>query len=198
MAEIPQPFAQPERDPPRPHLSPASRIGTPAAIAATGDITANTDSINEAIADLVQTLFGIAPALEGRRFVGEPRHSLNLRTRYDFRDGVVAGLALGAGVRMRQGRVAGSRSEYHNPAGAQYTDTANGRVIERTASVSAADQNVYDAQIGYTLSILRKRVRWNLQLNVNNLTNQRELVVNNAINHSGAGQYRYQDPRQFI
>ncbi len=70
---------------------------------------------------------------------------------------------------------------------------------DQTSSVNAADQNVYDAQIGYTLAILRKKVRWSIQLNVNNLTNQRELVVNNTDPITLAPvQYRYQDPRQFI
>ena len=70
---------------------------------------------------------------------------------------------------------------------------------DQTSSVNAADQIVYDAQIGYTLAILRKKVRWSIQLNVNNLTNQRELVVNNTDPITLAPvQYRYQDPRQFI
>ena len=185
---------------PRPQFAPSFQDwNTPAVIAATGDITANTDSVNEAVADMEQTLFGIAPALEGRRFVGEPRQSINLRTRYDFQEGMIKGLSVGMGVRIRQGRVAGSRSEYHYPAGAQYTDTYNGRVIDQTSSVNAADQNVYDAQIGYTFSLLKKKVRWSIQLNVNNLTNQRELVVNNTDPITLAPvQYRYQDPRQFI
>ena len=112
---------------------------------------------------------------------------------------MIKGLSIGMGVRIRQGRVAGSRSEYHYPAGAQYTDTYNGRVIDQTSSVNAADQNVYDAQIGYTFALLKKKVRWSIQLNVNNLTNQRELVVNNTDPITLAPvQYRYQDPRQFI
>ena len=185
---------------PRPQYSPSFQDwNTPAVIAATGDITANTDSINESIADIEQAFFGAAPSLEGRRFVGEPRHSINLRTRFDFREGLITGLSLGLGVRIRQGRVAGSRSEFHYPDGAQYTDAVNGRVIDQTSSVYAADQNVYDAQLGYTCAILRKRARWSIQLNVNNLTNQRELVVNNTDPITLAPvQYRYQDPRQFI
>ena len=185
---------------PRPQYSPSFQDwNTPVVIAATGDITANTDSINESIADIEQAFFGAAPSLEGRRFVGEPRHSINLRTRFDFREGLITGLSLGLGVRIRQGRVAGSRSEFHYPDGAQYTDAVNGRVIDQTSSVYAADQNVYDAQLGYTCAILRKRARWSIQLNVNNLTNQRELVVNNTDPITLAPvQYRYQDPRQFI
>ena len=77
--------------------------------------------------------------------------------------------------------------------------TWNGRTIDSVTLVSAKDQNVYDLQLGYTLAILRKKVRWNIQLNVNNVLNQRELIVNNINGRTLAPlTYRYQDPRQVI
>ena len=66
-------------------------------------------------------------------------------------------------------------------------------------TVNAKDQNVYDLQIGYSRPILARKVRWTIQLNVNNLTDQHELIVNNV--HPTTLEpvtYRYQDPRQFI
>jgi outer membrane receptor protein involved in Fe transport len=67
------------------------------------------------------------------------------------------------------------------------------------STVNAKDQNVYDAQIGYTRNFLKNKLRWNIQLNINNLTDQRELIVNNLHPRTLVPlTYRYQDPRQFI
>lgn len=172
---------------------------TAAVIANTGDFTANTDSINEAIADTEQLFFDNPHVFEGKRFVGDPLHNINLRTRYDFREGALKGFSIGGGTRLRLGRVAGARTDYTTTAGSDFTDTWNGRVIEKVSTVSAKDQNVYDLQLSYSLPILQRRVRWGLQLNVNNVLDQRELIVNNTHARTLAPiTYRYQDPRQFI
>jgi outer membrane receptor protein involved in Fe transport len=172
---------------------------TPAEIAATGDFTVNTDSINEAIADAEQSFFDNPHVFEGRRFVGDPLHNLNLRTRYDFRESTLKGLSVGAGTRLRLGRVAGARTDYTLAAGTDYTDTWNGRIIDRVATVNAKDQAVYDLQVSYSLTLLQRKVHWNIQLNVKNLLDQRELIVNNTHPSTLAPlTYRYQDPRQFI
>jgi outer membrane receptor protein involved in Fe transport len=171
----------------------------PAVIASTGDFTANTDSINEAIADAESAFFDNPHVFEGKRFVGDPLYTVNLRTRYDVREGVLKGLSVGAGTRWRVNRIAGARTDYSVAAGSNYTDTWNGRTIDSVTLVSAKDQNVYDLQLGYTLAILRKKVRWNIQLNANNVLNQRELIVNNINGRTLAPiTYRYQDPRQVI
>jgi len=66
-------------------------------------------------------------------------------------------------------------------------------------TVNAKDQSVYDAQVGYSRSLFKNKIKWSIQLNVNNLTNQRELIVNNLHPRTLAPlTYRYQDPRQFI
>jgi hypothetical protein len=185
---------------PRPQLAPSAvNWRTPAEIASTGDFTVNTDSINEAIADAEQLFFNNPHVFEGRRFVGDPLHNLNLRTRYDFRAGQLKGLTVGAGTRIRQGRVAGARSDYSFVPGSNYTDAWNGRVVDRIVMVNAKDQNVYDLQIGYRFALLQNKVRWNIQLNVNNVLDQDELIVNNTNPTTLAPlTYRYQNPRQFI
>ena len=172
---------------------------TPAVINSTGDFTANTDSINEAIADAETAFFDNPHVFEGKRFVGDPLHNINLRTRYDFREGAIKGLSVGAGTRLRFGRVAGARTDYSITPGSDYTDTWNGRTIDKVSTVNAKDQNVYDLQVSYSLPILQRKVRWNIQLNVNNVLDQRELIVNNVHPRTLAPlTYRYQDPRQFI
>jgi outer membrane receptor protein involved in Fe transport len=172
---------------------------TPAVIASTGDFTVNTDSINEAIADAEQAFFDNPHVFEGKRFVGDPLHNINLRTRYDFKEGRLKGLSVGGGTRLRLGRVAGARTDYSITPGSDYTDTWNGRTIDQVSTVNAKDQNVYDVQFSYSLAVLPRRVRWNIQLNINNVLDQRELIVNNVHPRTLAPlTYRYQDPRQFI
>jgi len=172
---------------------------TPAEIAATGDFTVNTDSINEAIADTEQLFFDNPFVFEGKRFVGDPLHNLNLRTRYDFKEGRLKGLSVGGGTRLRLGRVAGARTDYTVTPGSDYTDKWNGRVIEKVTTVDAKDQNVYDLQLTYSMPVWQRKVRWNVQLNINNVLDQRELIVNNTHPRTLAPiTYRYQDPRQFI
>lgn len=185
---------------PRPQNAPnAQSWNTPAVIAATGDFTVNTDSIYEAISDAEQLFFENPFVFEGKRFIGDPLHNLNLRTRYDFSQGVLKGFTVGAGMRLRRGRVAGARTDYSITPGSNYTDTWNGRTIDNVATVDAEDQNVYDLQLGYTRVFGQRKLRWSVQLNVNNLTDQRELVVNQTHPTTLAPTtYRYQDPRQYI
>jgi len=184
----------------RPQRAPGfDNWNTPTVINNTGDFTANTDSINEAIADAEQAFFDNPHVFEGKRFVGDPLHNANLRTRYDFKEGRLKGLAVGGGMRFRQGRIAGARTDYTVTPGSDFTDTWNGRVIEKVTTVETADQSVFDFQIGYTRQITQRRIRWNIQLNVNNVANERKLVVNNTHPRTLAPiTYRYQDPRQFI
>ena len=185
---------------PRPQNAPSSiDWRTATEIANTGDFTVNTDSINEAIADAESAFFDNPYVFQGKRNVGDPLHSVNLRTRYDFANGWAKGLSIGAGTRMRWERVAGARSEYTFTSGSSYTDTFNGRKLSTVTTVNAKDQNVYDAQIGYARNVFKNKLKWSIQLNVNNLTNQRELIVNNLHPRTLAPlTYRYQDPRQWI
>jgi len=100
---------------------------------------------------------------------------------------------------MRWERVAGARSEFTFNPGSTYTDALNGRTLTTVTTVNAKDQNVYDAQIGYTRSLFKNKIKWSIQLNVNNLTDQRELIINNLHPRTLAPlTYRYQDPRQLI
>jgi iron complex outermembrane receptor protein len=185
---------------PRPQFAPSSTDWrSPAEAAATGAFVLNNDSINESIAAAEQAFFDNPHIYEGMRFVGDPLHNVNFRTRYDFSSGALKGLSVGGGTRMRWGRVAGAKVDYSVPAGTDFTDTWNGRVVNRIAAATAKDQMVYDFQLTYSRPIFNRKYRWSAQLNINNVTNQRELIVNNVHPQTlEAVTYRYQDPRQFI
>jgi outer membrane receptor protein involved in Fe transport len=123
---------------------------------------------------------------------------VNLRTRYDFREGRSRAVAVGAGTRFRRPRRRRPHRIFDRP-GSDYTDTWNGRTIDQVTTVNAKDQNVYDLQLSYSRPILQRKVRWSVQLNVNNVLDQRELIVNNLHPRTLAPlTYRYQDPRQFV
>ncbi len=77
--------------------------------------------MNKARADAEQLFFDNPHVFDGRRFVGDPLHSSNLRTRYDFREGTLKGLSVGADTRLRYGRVAGARTDYTLATAADYT-----------------------------------------------------------------------------
>jgi len=172
---------------------------TPAEIATSGDFTVNSDSINETIADIEREFFLNPYIFEGNRFIGDPKHSINLRTRYDFREGRLKGLSVGLGTRLRYGRVSGAKTDYTFAPGTDYTDTWNGRVLDKVDIVQMADQNVWDLHFTYKVPLRKSRVGWTVQLNVNNVLDQTELIVNNVHPVSLLPtHYRYQNPRQFI
>lgn len=100
--------------------------------------------------------------------------------------------------RLRLGRIAGARTDYSYAPGSDPTSTWNGRVTDKVTLVEAKDLQVYDLQFTYTRN-LNQRLRWKIQLNINNLTNQHELIINNINGRTLQPlTYRYQDPRQFI
>ena len=120
-------------------------------------------------------------------------------TRYDVREGFAKGFSIGGGTRWRVGRVAGARTAYSVTPGTDFTSTYNGRTIDQVTLVSAKDQAVYDLQLGYAFNFTQRKIRWSVQLNVNNVLDQREFIVNNVNPRTLAPiTYRYQDPRQFI
>jgi outer membrane receptor protein involved in Fe transport len=172
---------------------------TPDEILATADYTINRDSVLEAVVDAESEFYEGVEKFDGNRFIGDPKHNYNLRTRYDFSQGKLKGLSVGLGVRIRTGRVAGAKTSFSVPAGSDYTAEKNGREISAITIVEAEDQNVYDAQIGYKMKLFNGKVRWDIQLNVNNLTNERKLITQTSHAVTLAPLLaRYQDPRQFI
>jgi hypothetical protein len=185
---------------PRPQYAPSSTdFRSPAEAEATGSFLLNADSVNEAIAAAEQVFFDNPIVFEGMRFVGDPLHNLNLRARYDFSSGPLKGFSVGGGTRMRWERVAGAKVEYTVSPTADYTDIWNGRTVNRIAAATAKDQNVYDLQLTYSRPVFDRKVRWSVQLNINNLLDQQELIVNNVHPQTlEPTTYRYQDPRQFV
>ena len=54
-------------------------------------------------------------------------------------------------------------------------------------------------QLSYSRRVFSRKVRWSAQLNINNVLDQRELIVNNIHPRTLSPlTFRYQDPRQFV
>jgi outer membrane receptor protein involved in Fe transport len=163
-----------------------------------GDYTINTDTINEAIVDAENNFFNNPYAFEGNRFIGDNRYNANFRTRYDFRKGALKGLSIGAGTRMRVGRVAGAIPSYTYESGSTYTDKWNGRKISSVRIIEAQDSMIYDFQAQYRTK-LGKKVDWMIQFNIDNVLDNQERIINNTDPRTGAAvTYRFQDPRRFV
>jgi outer membrane receptor protein involved in Fe transport len=181
---------------------PYQDYNTPEVIAATGDFTAGTtDSVGENIVDLEKAFFDNPYVYQGTRYIGDNKYNLNVRSKYDFSSGALKGFSIGAGARLRKGRVAGAKVDYTFKTGSSYTDAYNGREINKVELVDAVDQTIYDLQLSYRRSfkIGGKKLNWSVQLNVNNLLDEDALIVNNlqAVTMAPIS-YRYQDPRQFV
>ncbi len=164
---------------------------------ALADFTVNTDTINERVADLENNFFNNPYVFEGNRFIGDNKHNLNLRTRYAFRQGGLRGLAVGGGMRLRVGRVAGAIPTYDYVSN-DITERWNGRQIASVRLIEATDQALFDFQVSYRRKLWTK-VDWTIQLNIDNVLDADDFIVNNTHSRTGAPTtYRYQDPRKFI
>lgn len=182
-----------------PERLPFQDFNSAAVIAATGDFTANTDTVNETLVDLEDFFLDNSYQFTGKPIIGDNKHNLNVRVRYDFQSRPLKGLSIGGGMRVRQGRVAGAISEYEFKPGTSFTDAFNGRVLKNVRLIYAVDQAIFDAQIAYRRKLLRDRVAWSVQLNVNNLLDEDAFIINNTDATTGKPTtYRYQDPRLFI
>ncbi|MEY4689258.1 MAG: hypothetical protein RIR76_3281 [Verrucomicrobiota bacterium] len=54
-------------------------------------------------------------------------------------------------------------------------------------------------QLSYSRRVFSRKVRWSAQLNINNVLDQRELIVNNIHPRTLSPlTFRHQDPRQFV
>lgn len=185
---------------PGPDYRTAQDFRVPADIRSLNDFTLNTDTVGEQLVDLENNLFNNPFVFEGRRFIGDNKYNMNLRTRYDFQSGEMKGLSVGAGMRLRKNRIAGAVSDFDLPSDTNaYLRKANGRTVKSTRLTEATDQAIFDLQVTYRPRIKLRKLGWTIQLNVNNLTDEDEFIVNNA--HPSTGEpvtYRYQDPRQII
>jgi hypothetical protein len=113
-----------------------------------------------------------------------PDWTINLRTNYSFRSGMLKGFDAGLGARSRIGTFLGYTT----------TDPATRREI------TDGTRTIYDANIGYStrFSWRGKKHGVKIQLNINNLLDNDDLIPQTANPQGGVVNYRFQTPRQWM
>lgn len=76
---------------------------TAAEVLTTGDVTINTDSVNEAIADAEAVFFDNPYTFEGKRFRGRSAAQFQSAHALRIQGGLAQGFTVGAGTRLRKG-----------------------------------------------------------------------------------------------
>ena len=125
---------------------------------------------------------------DGRRAAGQIPDKANLRTTYEFAAGPLDGFSLGGG-----GRWLGRGVLSYDSA-----RDASGRVV--TTQRHGPEQFLADLNLAYRgkAGLLRRDVRWSVQLNVNNVFDNRDFV---PLSMSRAGElilYRFNPPREWL
>ncbi|KAF0095781.1 MAG: TonB-dependent receptor plug [Puniceicoccaceae bacterium 5H] len=115
---------------------------------------------------------------------------VNLVTNYDFTEGLIKGVNVGAGMRYQSSVVIG-----FPPNGDPY-DPADNSVDLSSPYKGPAETN-YDFWIGYTRD-LTDSIRWNLQFNVRNAFSDNELIPITVQPDGTPAAYRIAPPRTFF
>lgn len=143
------------------------------------------DAVVETVAESVQqadTAFQNAyVAAEGNRPLGQIRYQGNLRTNYSFSRGLLRGFSVGGGERIMSGRVV------------RYT-------LATKESVVGPWRHLYDLNFAYKgrLKAFGRDNRWSVQLNVNNVLNERSVIPMRISSTGVLLNYAVQTPREYI
>ncbi len=117
-------------------------------------ITTGTTTLQKEVTDLRDYLDD-QTYVEGRAARGNRKHKMTVFTHYEFQQGVLKGLSLGGGFRYQGERLAGRN--------------------QATGELFWGDPTTrWDASASYGFSLFRNRVRGSLQLNVFNVTDDRD------------------------
>jgi hypothetical protein len=133
----------------------------------------------------------------------------NVTSSYRIQTGVLKGFRFGGSLRYRGDRILGYRDKTVATA-----DLANDPILGTSglfptgSSITIADVarpimggsvvNT-DAVLGYATTLFKKRVRWNLSLNVRNILNDDTLIAQSGLSAAGSPVvFQYPEPRVFL
>lgn len=159
--------------------------------------TASRDTVRESVSDIEDVFYDNLAIIDGTLFRGQSRHRLNFRAGYSFREGRLKGFDFGGGARLQKGRVIDVFSPQAVINGG-LTDPSNGRSIAGRKIFRAELEQLYDLSLGYQRK-LGARVRWRVQVNVNNVLDNQRLIVNLLNTNTEAdSRVLMRDPRQIL
>lgn len=145
-------------------------------------------TVGQYLGVLDQRAFNEFVLADGRRAAGQIPDKANLRTTYEFAGGPLEGFSVGGGGRWL-GRGVLSYDATRDAAGRVTTATRYG------PTQFLADMNLaYRGRTG----LFRRDLRWSVQLNVNNVFDNRDFV---PLSMSRAGElilYRFNPPREWL
>jgi outer membrane receptor protein involved in Fe transport len=133
----------------------------------------------------------------------------NLTTSYRIQRGPLQGLRFGGSLRYRGDRILGYRNKTVNTSDLS-ADPILGTpgLFAPGSSISIAniDQPIMggsnwntDAVVGYSTTLFKKRIRWNLSLNVRNVLNDDTLIAQNGLSAASTPVvFQYPEPRVFL
>ncbi|MEY2878247.1 MAG: hypothetical protein RLZZ15_627 [Verrucomicrobiota bacterium] len=133
----------------------------------------------------------------------------NLTSSYRIQTGLLKGFRFGGSLRYRGDRILGYRdktvatADLANdpilgtpglfPAGSSITIADVARPIMGGATINT------DAVIGYSATLFKKRIRWNVSLNVRNVLNDDKLIAQSGLSAAGTPVvFQYPEPRVFL
>lgn len=143
------------------------------------------DTVGKGLRSIEDQILSMYTLAEGQRPRGQVPFKFSVRTNYSFRDGPLAGVAAGAGVRHQDGQVADYR-----PA----TATTPARVQ------FGRDNTLLDLHLRYIRPArwIGQRANWSVQLNINNALDQTKILPLRVSATGGIVNYRFQSPRQLV
>ena len=133
----------------------------------------------------------------------------NLTSSYRIQRGPLQGLRFGGSLRYRGDRILGYRNKTVNTSDLS-ADPILGTpgLFAPGSSISIAniDQPIMggsnwntDAVVGYSTTLFKKRIRWNLSLNVRNVLNDDTLIAQNGLSAASTPVvFQYPEPRVFL
>ncbi len=145
------------------------------------------ETVAERLDAIEQEIFTKYILSDGRRPLGQITHKLNVRTAYDFTEGLLRGVSVGSGVRYLSKPVIG------------FTATGTTDAITRT-TVYGAEQVFVDLRASYSrkFKVTGRNVTGSLQLNVNNALDN-DTYMRTRLSSAGEVQfYRHNPPREWI
>ena len=148
------------------------------------------ETVAEGIIDADRQVFDLFILPDGQKPRGQIQHKSNLRTTYAFNTtGWLSGVSIGGGVRYQSAPIT------------NYVITgSSGTGVTARTQILGIENTLFDLNLakGGKSTWLDRNLRWSLQLNVNNLLDERKTIPTRMNLQRQIISYRLQDPRSFI
>lgn len=166
-------------------------------------LTAPTWRDGQTLADLLQPSIGnfyFIQAAAGQPNVMDRKYRVTATTAYNFREGRLKGLRVGANYTWRSSAAVGFTpiTVTDNPYQVPGLTTATITINDPLNPTRGGPVTTFDAFAGYRLKLFKGKVSWDIQLNVRNVFDKQDLLVQRASSDGVGHLFTLQTPRTFI